>query len=206
MLMQVPISLLTGLSSGLTAGGAAGAAAAPLTGGLSLLLPLLASLAPGLLSKLFGGKSMKDKINELLAQRSQRTNQLYQGVLASPAFSQAQGNIATGANQTSNDVAANLAARGIGTTGTGAILSGLTPSLVGSQQAGLKTSAYKTAEGQWQEELQAKLAALQGGPSDTQKYVAGGLEAFGPYLQAYMKHRYPGSSITQPTANTANSG
>ena len=156
---------------------AAGAAAAGATGGMSLLLPLLASLAPGLLAKLFGGKSKQQQIQDLLRQRKAMTDTAYQGVLGSPAYSQAQGNIAAGANQTANSVNSSLAARGIGTSGTGAILSSLTPSLVGSQQAGLKTSAYNTAQSQVGNELQQRIDAINGqGPSQSARQFAGGIE------------------------------
>lgn len=116
------------------------------------------------------------------------TDKAYQNVISSPAFSQAQGTIAAGANQTSNQVAQNLAARGIGTTGTGAVLSGLTPSLVGSQQAQLRTSAHSSAQEQAMKAIQAQLAALGGsqGPSQTQGMFGVGLEAFLPYLQSLL--------------------
>ena len=156
------------------------------------LLAALLSFAPGLISSLFGNpqQKLRRQINQLTSAGNvgKVTNQFYQQGLASPAYSQAQGNIAAGANQTSNQVAGNLAARGIGTSGTGAILSGLTPSLVGSQQAGLRSSTYAGAQNQAQQSIQQQIAALTGtqGPSQTQQYFAGGLEALMPYLQKLL--------------------
>lgn len=162
-----------------------------------LLLSALLSFAPGLISKLFGGDPRQKylaEIQKLLASRGGRTNALYQQVQGSPAFSQAQGSIATGANQASGNLASSLAARGIGTTGTGAVLSSLLPSLVGSQQSQLRTSAYGAAQGQADQDIQAQIAALTGsqGPSQSTNLFAGGLSAFGPLLAAWLKSRYPG--------------
>lgn len=173
--------------------GGAGAAAFP-----PMLIPLLMSFAPALLNKLFGRdpqKELRKKVAQLTSAGNlgRVTNEFYQQNLASPAFSQAQGQIAAGANQTANQVAANLGARGIGTSGTGAILSSLTPSLVGSQQAGLRTSAFGQAQSAAQEQIQRQLQALYGtqGPSQTQQFFAGGLQSIAPYLQAFLKSRYP---------------
>ncbi len=164
-----------------------------------LFLSALLSFAPGLISSLFGNPQQKyrQQVARLTSPQNvgNLTNQFYQQGISSPAFSQAQGSIAQGANNAANNVAASLAARGIGTTGTGAILSGLTPSLVGSQQAGLRSSAYQGAQGQAQNSIQAQLAALQGtqGPSQTQQYFAGGLDAFLPYLQGLLHGHAAGS-------------
>lgn len=173
-----------------------------------LLLSALFSFAPGLFAHLFGGDpqaKLRHQINALLAPGNvtKLTNQFYQQALGSPAYSQAQGTIAAGANQTANQVAANLGARGIGTTGTGAVLSGLTPSLVGSQQAGLRTTAYNAAGSQAHSTIEQQIAALMGtsGPSQGQQLFAGGLESFGPMLTAWLRAKYPGSfQFGQPTA------
>jgi|SRR6185369_5418013 len=177
-----------------------------------MLLSALLSLAPGLLSGLFGNPAQKyrKQVAQLTSPQNvgKLTNQFYQQGISSPAYSQAQGTIAAGANQASNQVAQSLAARGIGTTGTGAILSGLTPSLVGSQQAGLRTSAYQGAQSQAQNAIEKQLAALSGtqGPSQTQSYFAGGLDAFLPYLQGLLhghsagRQSLPYDSLAQANA------
>ena len=162
-----------------------------------LLLSALFSFAPGLLSHLFGGdpqEKYRQEVAKLLRGRPDLVNKLYQQVSGSPAFSQAQGTIAAGANQAAGNLAGSLAARGIGTTGTGAVLSSLLPSLVGSQQSGLRSAAYQTASSQADQDIQARLAALQGsqGPGQTSQLFAGGLSAFGPLLAQWLASKYPG--------------
>lgn len=161
-----------------------------------LLLSLLTSFGPSVFSKLFGGDPMKKLRQQLLeasspANVAKLTNQFYQQQVGSPAYSQAQGTIAAGANQTANQLAGRLGAAGIGTSGTGALLSSLTPSLVGSQQAGLRTAAYNSAQGQANDAVQRQIQALSGtgGPSQTQQLFGGGLDAFIPYLQSLLKQR-----------------
>jgi len=170
------------------------------------IIASLISLAPALLSGLFGGnpqKKLQKKINRLLSPENQKalTNQFYQQALGSPAFSQAQGQIATGANQAGSDIASSLAQRGIGTSGTGAILPGLISSLVGSQQAGLRTSAFQGAQQQAQNTLQQQIANLQGtsGPSQTQQLFAGGLDALGPILAQYFSQQKQGQLPSDQT-------
>lgn len=176
-----------------------------------LLLSALLSFSPAILSRLFGGDPqarLRQQINQLLAPQnvSRLTNQFYQQNLGSPAYSQAQGTIAAGANQTGNEVAQRLGSMGIGSTGTGAILSSLTPSLVGREQGGLRTSAYNFAGQQAQDTIARQIAALTGtqGPSQSQQFLAGGLESFGPMLTAWLKAHYPNSfSFPTPTAQPA---
>jgi len=179
---------------------AAPAVAAAGTGGLSALLwPMLMSFGPSLLGKLFGGdpqKELRKRVARMTSPASiaSLTNQFYQQILGSPAYSQAQGQIAGGANVAGSQIAQNLAARGIGTSGTGAIMSGLMPSLVGSQMAGLKTSAYGQAGTQAKTAVEQALAALYGtqGPSQSQQMLGTGLEAFGPFFKQWLKSKYPG--------------
>lgn len=178
-------------------GGAGGLGLTALLGSNPLLLPLLLAFGPAAISKLFGGKSPEQKareqIEQLLANRAKMTGEFYRQVVSSPGYSAAQGTIATGANQASNNVASALAERGIGTTGTGAVLSSLTPSLVGSQQAKLLAGAHSTANSMFEDELGRRIAAINGAavPSQTQKLFGGGLDAFAPYLQAYMRSKFP---------------
>ena len=170
------------------------------TGGLaSLLIPLLSSFGPSILSKLFGGKSPQEKLQQkimaLLAPQnmSKLTNQLYQQNLGSPGFSQAQGQIAAGANQAGNNLAAKLGARGIGTSGSAAVMSSLIPSLVGSQQAGLRTDAFNSAQGMAQNNIQQQIEALKAtsGPSQNMQLFGTGMSSFAPYLQKFMASKYP---------------
>lgn len=159
-----------------------------------LLLSGLLSLAPGLLSGLFGGdpqKKLRKQQMQLLSPQNlaQQTNTLYNQNLASPAYAQAQGTIAAGANQTANDVAGRLAQAGIGSSGTGAILSSLTPSLVGSQLGQLRTTAYGSAQNQAQNLIKQQLEVLQGtsGPSQTRQLFGAGLDTLGPILMQYLQ-------------------
>jgi len=197
-----------GTGAGLAAGaGGAGGLAALFAS--PLFLPLLLAFGPSLISKLFHNdpqKKLREQIQALLSPASQgaTTNEFYRQAISSPAYSQAQGSIAAGANQTSNQVASSLAERGIGTTGTGAILSSLTPSLVGSQQAKLATSAHEQAQQQTEQWLKQRIAALTGtqGPSQTQSLFAGGLETFGPFLQAWLKQKHPGMAFPSDPTGT----
>src|SRR5262245_3225893 len=110
------------------------------------LLAGLISFLPSLISPLFGDpqKKLRKQLNKLSSPdyAANQTNQYYQQAISSPAYAQAQGTIAAGANATQANVARALGASGIGSSGTGAILSSLTPSLVGGQQAQLRTGAY----------------------------------------------------------------
>ncbi len=167
-----------------------------------LVLSALLSFAPSLFSGLFGGdpnRRLRKQVAQLTSPQNvgNVTNQFYQQALSNPAYAQAQGTIAAGANQASNQVAQNLGARGIGTSGTAAVLSGLTPSLVGSQQAGLRSAAYQGAQGQAQKSIQAQLEALtqQGQPTQGQSLFAGGLDAFTPMLQEYLRKLLGGTTL-----------
>ncbi len=180
---------------------AAGGTAAGSGSGLAGLLsgpfaPLLMAFGPALISKLFGGDpqaQLRKRIAKLTGAENvgRLTNQHYQNALASPAYSQAQGTIAAGANQAGANLQGALGARGIGTSGSAAVLSSLIPSLVGNQQAGLRTSAYQGAQSQAQNQIQAMIAALQGtqGPSQTQQYLGAGLSSFAPFLENYLKSK-----------------
>jgi len=162
----------------------------------NLLLGGLLSFAPSLLSKLFGhdpAAEYRKQANKIIDPQNiaRLQQQFYQQLQASPAFSQAQGNIALGANVAGNQLQNSLAARGIGTSGTGAVLSSLVPSLVGSQQAGLRTATYNSAQEQAMNNIQQQLAALQGRmPASTSSQLFGaGLDAFGPMLSDWLHSR-----------------
>lgn len=158
------------------------------------------AFAPALLSKLFGGdpqKKYRRQVANLYSPQniSRLTNQFYQGTLMSPAYSRAQGTIAAGANLSNQNLASSLAQRGLGTSGIGAILGSVTPSITAGQLGGLRTAAYGSAQQNALQSIQQQLAALQGtqGPSQTQQYLAGGFESFAPFLNAFLKQRYPGA-------------
>lgn len=162
-----------------------------------LLIALLGSFGPAALSKLFGGQTsaqgLQKKLLALIQSQPQLAQKLYQQNLASPAFSQGQQAIATGANVTGANIAREMGHAGITGSGTGAIASSIVPSIVGSQQAGLKTAAFNSAQSQAENQIRDQINALTGtsGPSQSQQLLGGGLEAFGGLLQNWLKNKYP---------------
>jgi len=185
----------------------------------SLLGPLLMAFGPSLISALFGGgkgSTQNDKLRQqimaLLSPQAQAqlAKQYYQQNISSPGFSQGQSVIAAGANQTANTVAENMGARGLAGSGTRDVLSGLTPSLVGSQIAGLRTAAQTQANTQAQQNIAAQIAALTGtvrrdqngnainDSSQSQTQFAGGVQQFTPFLTEYLRGKYPNIFPPQP--------
>ena len=165
-----------------------------------LLLSGLMSFGPALLSKLFGGNEaaeLRKKIVQLTSagNLNRLTTDFYRQAISSPAYSQALGGIATGANLTAGNVARHMGQSGIGASGTGAVLSSLTPSLVAGQTGRLRTGAYDFAGQQAQQAIQAQVNALlgtYGQPSQTQQLFGAGMNAFQPMLMAWLKSQYPG--------------
>ena len=157
-------------------------------------LALLTSFGPMLLSKLFGGQSSGEqamsKIRALYdpAYRAKLQAQYYQQNLQSPAYSQAQGTIAAGANQSASQIASNLGATGLTPSGTGAIMSGLIPSMVGHNLAGLRTTAYNAGGTAADQSIEGMVRAIMGtmGPSQTQQLLGGGMDAFSKFLSQYL--------------------
>jgi len=181
------------------AGAAGGAGLAAGAGFPPLLLSALFSLGPGVLSRLFGGDSnqrYRDMVQRLTNPQNvgKLTGQFYNQNLSSPAYTQALGTIASGANATQGNLMRELGARGIGTSGTGAILSSLSPSIVGSQQAGLRTAAHDAATQQAWRSIQAQLQGMQQsqGPSYSGQLFGAGLDSLGPMLTAWLRAKYPG--------------
>lgn len=160
-----------------------------------LLLQGLLSMGPALLSRLFGDPQaeLRKKVGKLTSAKnvSAETEAFLKQILSSPAFSQAQGSIATGANVAQGRLASELGARGIGTSGSAAVMSSLIPSVVGGQQATLRTGAYQSAQERAMEKIRSDIATLTGtqGPSRTGQLFAGGLEALGPILQKLLMSR-----------------
>lgn len=182
---------------------------------MAFMLPFLgkagAAMLPGLLQHLFGGKDPRQQymqqVQNLLSPQnmSKLTQGFYQQNLGSPAYAQGQRQIAAGANETGNQVAAKMGASGIGQSGTGALLSSLTPSLTGNAMAGLQTGAFNQAQGAAQNSIQQQLQALgqtgqpwTQGPSQTSQMFGGGMAALGPLLQALMGHMAKGGMAGYP--------
>jgi hypothetical protein len=170
-------------------------------------LALLTAFGPMLLSKLFGGQSSgqqaQDKIRALYdpAYRAKLQAQYYQQNLSSPAYSQAQGTIATGANQSASQIASSLGQTGLTSSGTGAIMSGIVPSMVGHNLAGLRTTAYNSAGTAADTSIEGMVRAILGtqGASQTAQMGAAGLDAFTKFLSTYKptpKGAAPASTTT----------
>lgn len=166
----------------------------------ALLGPLLMSFGPSLLSGLLGRRAdpqaqLRAQIMALLSPENQGrlTNQFYGQFLGSPAYQAAQGNIAAGSNATQGLLAQRAGAGGYSNSGTGALMSSISPSIVGGQQATLRAQGYGMAQNQAQESIQNMLQGLYGtsGPSQTRQLFGAGLDAFAPYLQAYFRKQYP---------------
>jgi hypothetical protein len=175
-----------------------------------LALALLTSFGPALLSKLFGGQSSgqqaQDKIRALYdpAYRAKLQAQYYQQNLSSPAYSQAQGTIAAGANQSASQIASNLGATGLTPSGTGAIMSGLIPSMVGHNLAGLRTTAYNAGGTAADTSIEGMVRAIlqTQGPSQTQQMFGAGTDAFSRFLSQYLTQKGTKTSTTGlPTGN-----
>ena len=164
-----------------------------------MVLAALLSFAPGLLSKLFGGQSSgqqaMDKIRALYdpAYRAKLQAQYYQQNLSSPAYSQAQGTIAAGANQSASQIASNLGATGLTPSGTGAIMSGLIPSMVGHNLAGLRTTAYNAGGTAADQSIEGMVRAIleTQGPSQTQQMFGAGINDFSKYVANWLANKYP---------------
>jgi hypothetical protein len=110
---------------------------------------------------LFGGMTSAEKESERFAKEKQQVmdqirmmydpayrakmvQQYYQQALSSPAYAQAQGTIAAGANRAGSQIAASLGQSGLNQSGLGAVMSGMVPSMVGGKLAGLRTAAYQS--------------------------------------------------------------
>jgi hypothetical protein len=169
-----------------------------------LIIAALTSFAPSLLSKLFGGKSsnqqVMDKIRALYdpAYRASLQSQYYRQNLGSPAYSQAQGDIAAGANQAASTIASNLGQTGLSSSGTGAIMSGVVPSMVGHNLAGLRTAAYNAGGTAADQSIEGMISALLKtmGPSQPQQLFGAGTDAFSKYLANWLGNKY--SSLAPP--------
>ena len=188
------------------AGAAASAGMGLATGGISpLIMAALTSFGPALLSKLFGGKTSAQKEREQMQQklaylyspayRQMLQSQYYQQNLASPAYSQAQGTIAAGGNQAAGQLASQIGQTGLRSSGTGAIMSSVVPSMMGHQLSGLRTTAYNAAGGAADQSIEGQVRALMGtpsgGPSQGQQLLGAGMDAFGPLLTSWLKNKYP---------------
>lgn len=201
--MSMVPSAMPYAATGLTGGGLGAGTAAMLGAGpvgwTPLMFSALSSFLPGLLSRLFGGQTSQEKalaeIRRLYnpAYRARLQSQYYQQNLASPAYSQAQGTIAAGANQMASQLAQRTGLTGLSPSGTGAILGSMVPSVVGGNLAGLRTTAWNAGGSAADQSIEGMVRALlQGtGPSQSQQLLAGGMQSFAPMLEAWLRAKYP---------------
>lgn len=166
-----------------------------------LLMGGLGSLLPSLLGGMFGGdpnRKYQHQVQNILSPQNmgRLTQQFYQQGLGSPAFSQAQRQVAAGSNQAGSQLAGQLGQSGVNQSGTGAVLSSMVPSMTGNAMAGLQTGLWNSAQGQAQNSIQQMLQQLQGlnqnpaNPSMGQQLGAGGMAAFAPFLRMFLQQHF----------------
>lgn len=163
-----------------------------------LILAALLHGGGGLLGGLFGGgaarrnEQYRRQLMQLLSPQNlmNTTRQLYGSTLASPAYSQAQRGALASGNALQNNLAASLGARGLGTTGTGAIAQPLAASSAANQLGNLRTSAWNMAGQQSQDLIGQQVRALMGlgapGSSPMAQSMGGALGGFNNFLTNYM--------------------
>ena len=162
------------------------------------------SLLPGLLGGLFGGESPQEKLMKQIqkisnpANLNTQTTDFYRNFLNSPAYAQSQANIAGGSNQALNVLRQGLGARGLGSSGIGAVAPAITSSLAGNQLGQLQSSTYGQAQNAAQQSIQQQIQALVGGanaglagPGQNQQLFGGGLQDLAKYFAAYLSKQNP---------------
>jgi hypothetical protein len=195
------------------------------TSNLGIIPQLLMAFGPAIVAKMFGWKTAAEKEAERLAKektsamdqiralydpafRARLQAQYYQQNLSSPAYAEAQGKIAQGANQSAAQIASSLGQTGLTSSGAGAIMSGMVPSMVGRSLAGLGTAAYNAGGTAADASIEGQAAAImralgtQGasaGPSMPAQMAGAGLTDFSKYLGDWLTKR-AAAPATAPTA------
>ena len=163
-----------------------------------ITIAALSSVLGPLLGGLFRGKDPADALRQKLGVVSNPqnllglTNQFYQAFLGSPAFSQAQGNIASGQNTALQGLRQSLGARGLTTSGIGSVAPALAQSGAANQLAQLRAGGYSQAQNAAQQSIQQQIQALLGGGAgqNTQGSLVGaGLSSFAKFLQQYYLNK-----------------
>lgn len=167
---------------------------------MAFMMPLLGNAAagflPGLLNQLFGGKDpgqqYRQNVNNILAPQnmSRLTQGYYQNMLGSPAFGQAQRQIAAGNNATMGQLASRMGAAGVGQSGVGNLAASVGPSLAGNAMSGLTSNMWNQAGQQAQNAAQSQIGALGGqmNPTQGQQFAGLGIANLGPLLQQLFAH------------------
>lgn len=181
----------------------------------SFLLPAISSFALPFLGGLFRGKDPADELRQRLGNISNPQNQMalanqfYQAFLGSPAFSQAQGNIAAGQNVALNQLRQSLGARGLTTSGIGSVAPALAQSGAANQLAALRAGGYNSAQQAASDAIRNQIQALLGAPVGQNYQAQGlgaGLGAFGQFLQQYLLQKQLGGGLPTGALNFAASG
>jgi hypothetical protein len=154
---------------------------------------------PALLGKLglFGKDpqaELRKKIGRVSdpANQQKLTQQMYQQFLQSPAYAQAQGSIAGGANAAQNQLASSLGARGLGSSGIGSVSKGIAASLPGMQMGQLQAGGYQGAQTGAQNQIRSQIEALLGGgagPSQGQQLMGAGMQGLSSMLMPLLMKR-----------------
>ena len=160
-----------------------------------ITIAALSSILGPVLGGLFRGKDPADALRQKLGNVSNPqnllglTNQFYQAFLGSPAFSQAQGNIASGQNTALQGLRQSLGARGLTTSGIGSVAPALAQSGAANQLAQLRAGGYNQAQQAAQQSIQQQIQALLGGGAGQNvgaNLFGAGLGGFGEFLQKYL--------------------
>lgn len=172
------------------------------------LKALLISLGPALFSKFFSnpaGDLQKQVLATLSPEHIQNlSNVINKNLLQSEGFSNAQSDIARGVSTLNANLNRSLAARGLETSGVGAVSSSLAKSAGGFALGNLRSSVAEAALRSATELAKGQATALtQGGPvpSIGNELLGGGLRALIPYLLSQGKQTGQPGGIS--SANTS---
>lgn len=147
-----------------------------------------------LLASTLGGAFIKDNSADDAIKRAQQlfspgainrsTGEFYRNFIGSPAFADAQRGVLRGSNRLAANVSASLGARGLDSTGVGAISSGLANS-AGSFKMG---SLYSDAWSQAMESAFRSASGVAGAAGSMPQPRFGTPEVFGAGLDALTKY------------------
>ena len=195
------------VKGGLSAGAMAGLSA------LGPWAPILFGLAGSLWSGYQADKARQryqERVKQLLSAGniSKETAALLEGIMGGQGYQSGLAQVAAGANASQAQIANALASRGLGTSGIGAVMSGLTPAMVGQMQMQLATKAQDAARQQALENIKAQIGTLSGEPSGRQVGAQNALNAIGLSLEQWAKGKYPTHPLyrTSPSASATSSG
>ena len=197
------------------AGGMAGLGT--LLAGLGPWAPILFGFGGSLLQGYMADQARKrfqERVKQLMSAGniSKETAAFLTNMIGGAGYQGALGRIAAGANATQSSIANTLASRGLGTSGIGAVMSGLTPSIVGKMQSDLYTKAEAESRQAAMEKIKQEIATLSGNPNGLETALAGGIGVLGrgleqwaanKYLDHYLYRQAPSATATGQGGQTA---